>query len=121
MSSHIGPRRPLKDGSSSELKVWESQFIHLIIANGNRLEVMIDHTYHYCRVVISITTPVTITKRLSQPCILGADFLKKNNCSVNLVNMTLNINGKSVSLKVNLTAQTMSNHKSKHHNYLRSA
>ena len=89
--------------------LWKiQQSIHsLITANGSKLEVISKTTATITVGGMSITMPVIITKGLSQPCILGADFLMKNNGSVNLANMTLNINGKSVSHKVNPTAWTV--------------
>ena len=79
----------------------------LITANGSKLEVMGKTAATITVGRISISTPVIITKGLSQTCIMGADFLMKNNCTFNLANMTINIKGNSVSLKVNLTNQTV--------------
>ena len=78
----------------------------LITANSTQLEVLGQVTSTIVIGGITISTPVLVTKGLRQPCILGDDFLCTNECSVDLVNMTLTILGKLIPLNVQKTHQT---------------
>ena len=80
----------------------------LVAANGSNLEVLGKAS---CNIRIqenSFPTPVLVVKGLSQPCILGADFLCNNHCRIDLARNILDIQGKTIPLDMQVDSTNIS-------------
>lgn len=68
----------------------------IVAANGGELELLGKEELRLQVGELNVQFPVLIARELTQECILGADFLKKHKCVVNMGDGTLVAGGKPV-------------------------
>ena len=69
---------------------------HVVTASGEELVILGQADVPISLGTTTVSFPVIVTSTLTQPCLLGADFLQHQGCVIDLQDRTLGIQGETI-------------------------